>query len=223
MEIGRLYRSEKGEDTEPGIMMLGVTGLARPASLGDPGRAFDLYELKADVRALLAPFDLVSQVWDGRELPAHYQPGEAARLVCDGKVVAYLGRLDRRIAEQRKLRQPVYLAEIFLDPLAEASLRRVSYRALPRVPAVQRDFSLLVPEGTLFAEITAAVGPLPYLVTLEPVEIFRGEQVPEGRYSLLLRAAWQKPEESLTDDEVNRYAQQIVHSLAKKLGIEQRT
>ena len=223
MEVGRLYRRENGEYTEPGIMMLGATGLARPAALGDAGKTFDFYELKSDVCALLAPFDLMAQAWDDRDLPAHYLPGEAARLVSEGTVVAYLGRLDGQIAEQRKLRQPVYLAEIFLDPLAEASLRRVSYRPLPRVPAVQRDFSLLVPEGTLFAEISAAVGPLPHLVTLEPVEIFRGEQVPEGRYSLLLRAAWQRPDESLTDDEVNQYAQQIVHSLAKKLGIEQRT
>ncbi len=179
--------------------------------------------MKADLGALLSPFDLISQVWDDRELPAHYLPGEAARLASEGKIIAYLGRLDPRIAEQRKIRQPVYLAEIFLEPLAEVSLRRVSHRALPRVPAVQRDFSLLVPEGTLFAEITAAVGPLPHLVALEPVEIFRGEQVPEGRYSLLLRAAWQKPEESLTDDEVNRYAQEIIQSLGKKLGVEQRT
>jgi phenylalanyl-tRNA synthetase beta chain len=223
MEIGRLYCRENGEYTEPGIMMLGATGLARPAALGDAGKTFDFYELKSDVCALLAPFDLMAQVWDDRDLPSHYFPGEAARLVSEGTVIAYLGRLDGQIAEQRKLRQPVYLAEIFLDPLAEASLRRVSYRPLPRVPAVQRDFSLLVPEGTLFAEISAAVGPLPHLVTLEPVEIFRGEQVPEGRYSLLLRAAWQRPDESLTDDEVNQYAQQIVHSLAKKLGIEQRT
>ncbi len=35
MEIGRLYRSENGEYSEPRIMMLGTTGLARPASLGD--------------------------------------------------------------------------------------------------------------------------------------------------------------------------------------------
>jgi len=223
MEVGRLYRRENGEYTEPGVMVLGATGLARPAALGDAGKPFDFYELKADVCAVLAPFDLMSQAWDDRELPAHYLAGESARLVSDGKVIAYLGRLDAQIAEQRKLRQPVYLAEIFLDPLADVSLRRLSYRALPRVPAVQRDFSLLVPEGTLFAEITAAVGPLPHLVTLEPVEIFRGEQVPEGRYSLLLRAAWQRPDESLTDDEVNEYAQQILHSLTKKLGVEQRT
>jgi phenylalanyl-tRNA synthetase beta chain len=223
MEMGRLYRSENGEYSEPRVMTLGVSGLSRLASLGDPGKPFDFFELKADVSALLAPFDLVSPAWDDRELPAYYQPGRAARMVSDGKLLARLGQLALQVAEERKIRQPVFVAEIFLEPLAEVSLRRLSHRPLPRVPAVERDFSLLVPEGIRFAQIRSAVGEQPHLAALEPVEVFRGAQVPAGRYSLLLRAAWQKPDENFTDDEVNQYAQQIVQSLARKLGIEQRT
>jgi phenylalanyl-tRNA synthetase beta chain len=144
-------------------------------------------------------------------------------MVSDGKLLARLGQLALQVAEERKIRQPVFVAEIFLEPLAEVSLRRLGHGPLPRVPAVERDFSLLVPEGIRFAEILSAVGQQPHLAALEPVEVFRGAQVPAGRYSLLLRAAWQKPDENFTDDEVNQYAQQIVQSLARKLGIEQRT
>jgi phenylalanyl-tRNA synthetase beta chain len=223
MEMGRLYRSEDGSYSEPRVMTLGASGLSRPASLGDPGKPLDFFDLKADVTALLAPFDLVSPAWEDRELPAYYQPGKAARGVSDGKLLARVGQLAPQVAEERKIRQPVFLAEIFLEPLAEVSLRRLGHRPLPRVPAVERDFSLLVPEGIRFAEIRSAVGRQPHLASLEPVEIFRGAQVPAGRYSLLLRAAWQKPDENFTDDEVNKYAQQIMQSLTRKLGIEQRT
>jgi phenylalanyl-tRNA synthetase beta subunit len=82
---------------------------------------------------------------------------------------------------------------------------------------------MLVPEGVAFEEVRAAVGRHPELTALEPVEIFSGAQVPEGRYSLLLRATWQRSAESFTDDEINRHAEQIVQDLRKKLGVELRS
>lgn len=222
VEAGRLYRRENGSYREPNVMTLGATGLARPETLEDPGKPFDFYEIKADVTALLMLFDIPNPVCEARETPPYYLAGHCARLVNDGKVLAYLGELDPRALREWKIRQPIFLAEIFLDPLAELSLRRLHYRPLPRVPGVHRDFSLLVPEGISFGDIRTAVGSQPGLVSLEPKEVFRGPQVPEGRYSLLLRAVWQKPEESLTDEEVNDYAREIVNGLSKKLGIEQR-
>jgi phenylalanyl-tRNA synthetase beta subunit len=58
-------------------------------------------------------------------------------------------------------------------------------------------------------------------VELDPVEVFRVEQVPAGYYSLLLRARWQKEIDSLTDEEVNGYGNELVERL-KRLNIKQR-
>ena len=222
MEIGRLYRAGKGEYEEPRILTLGVTGLARPESIGDAGKPFDLYELKSDVEAVLARFD-VKPSYETMDLPAYYLAGHAARVTDDGQVLAYLGEVDPESLQGRKIRQSVFVAEIFLDTITRSSLRGPRYQPLPRVPAVHRDFSLLVPEGTAFQDIRSAVGEPEYLVRLEPREVFRGEQVPAGFYSLLLRAAWQKMTESLTDQEVNRYAEQLVAALTDRLKIQQRT
>jgi phenylalanyl-tRNA synthetase beta chain len=137
-------------------------------------------------------------------------------------LLGYVGELDTGLLRERKVKQPVFLAEIFLDPLYEAGLRRPQYRALARVPAVDRDFSLFVPEGVSFDEVAAAIGPMEFLVSVEPIEIFRGEQVPGGFYSLLLRASWQRGQVSLTDEEVNGYAAAVTESLRNKLGIKQR-
>ena len=91
------------------------------------------------------------------------------------------------------------------------------------MPAVSRDFSLLVPDTVEFAAVRQAVGQMPDLVSLEPVEVFRGKNVPTGRYSLLLRASWQRLDESLTDEEVNAFADAVREALKSKLGIEART
>ncbi len=173
------------------------------------------------MEAVLANFD-VRPSYEANDLPPYYLAGRAARVADDGQVLAYFGEVDPRSLESRKIRQPAFVAEIFLDPLKKDSLRRSKHQALPRVPAVHRDFSLFVPEGTAFEDIRTAVGKPEFLVLLEPREVFRGEQVPDGFYSLLLRAAWQKRTESLTDEEVNGYAEQLLATLTGKLKVRQR-
>jgi phenylalanyl-tRNA synthetase beta chain len=46
-----------------------------------------------------------------------------------------------------------------------------------------------------------------------PVEVFRGGGIPQGKYSVLLRAEFQSAERTLTDDEVGLWAQQIIKQL----------
>jgi phenylalanyl-tRNA synthetase beta chain len=48
---------------------------------------------------------------------------------------------------------------------------------------------------------------------LLPVEVFRGGAVPQGKYSVLLRAEFQSSERTLRDDEVAQWAQSIVKLL----------
>ncbi len=220
-EIGRLYRREGNEFAEPPVMGLAATGRARPASLNDPGKLYDFFEMKADVAKLLDLFGWKSLTFDRETGAGYYHPGRSARVVADGDTVGRFGELHPELAAERKLRQPVWLAEICLDRVFRLPLREPRFRPLPRVPAVDRDFSLLLPEGTRFEDIVAAVGAREYLVRLEPVEIFRGAQAPPGKMSLLLRAVWQRDDASLTDEEVNQYAREILDAL-RKLGAEQR-
>ncbi|MEZ5363242.1 MAG: hypothetical protein R2748_13090 [Bryobacterales bacterium] len=221
-EIGRLYKGGNGAYSEPGVLTLGATGAERPASLQEPARALSFFDLKADVETLLRRFDLAQLRFEDRGAPAYYVPGRSARAASERGVLACLGELDPAVCEQRKIRQPVFLAEIFLDVLVPAGLSRPQYRELPRVPAVERDFSLLIPEGIPFTEIRNAVGPMEHLVSLEPVEIFRGKQAAEGFYSMLLRATWQRNESSFTSEEIHAYAEQLVGELARKLSIQMR-
>jgi phenylalanyl-tRNA synthetase beta chain len=221
-EVGRLYRSEGQEFSEPPVLALAAVGRARPAALNDPGKPYDFFELKADVAALLDLFDWKKISYDRQTEAGYYHPGRSARAVADGSTAARFGELHPDLAAERKLRQPVFLAEIWLERLYRLPLREPRFRPLPRVPAVDRDFSLLLPEGTQFAQIVEAIGHPQYLVSLEPVEIFRGGQVPPGKMSLLLRAVWQREDASLTDEEVNDYAREIVDILRRELGAEQR-
>lgn len=221
-EFGRLYRRAESGYDEPRVLTLGACGLARPPSWADASRPFGFYDLKGDVAALLQPFALGDMRLDARGVPDYYRAGHAAAASAAGSALAYFGELEPSLARARKIRQPLFVAEIFLEPLFRAGLREPGHRPLPRVPAVTRDFSLLVPDDVPFARIRDAVGQMPDLASLEPVEIFRGENVPPGWYSLLLRAAWQRLDTSLTDAEANAFAEQLRSALQDRLGIRLR-
>lgn len=222
-EFGRLYKREREGFAEPPILTLGASGAARPPGLFEHAKELDFYDFKADIVALLDRFDLGPIELDDRDAPSYYAEGRAARIRSHQGLIGFLGRIDPAVRADYKIRKPVFVAELFLEPLFAAGLRRPQHRELPKAPAVDRDFSLFVPEGIPFAEIRAAIGPMEDLVGVEPREVFQGKPAPEGYYGLLLRATWQRLTDTFTDEEINAYAATIVEGLERKLGIRQRT
>ena len=140
------------------------------------------------------------------------------------QTVAQFGQIHPDVAAARKLRQDVLIAEIYLDRLYQHDLRQVRYEALPRFPAVERDFSFVFEDGVEFAKIQQSVAGLGIaeLRSFVPVEVFRGEKVGAGKYSILMRARLQSSERTLRDDEIAQWTGQIASAL-EALGGLQRT
>jgi phenylalanyl-tRNA synthetase beta chain len=89
---------------------------------------------------------------------------------------------------------------------------------------VERDFSFVFEDGVNFEKMhqTVAGLSLVQLRSFVPVEIFRGGNVPAGKYSLLLRARFQSAERTLREDEVAQWSAQIITAL-EALGGKLRT
>jgi len=173
---------------------------------------------KGDVEALLSAFGYRGLYFDEHSAE-YFHPGRSARAVMDGTTVARLGQIHPEIAAERKLKQDVYVAEIYLERLYERGLRTPRYTQIPRYPAVDRDLSFIFDNAVGFERIRGVVDVLNLadLRAFFPVEIFRGGAIPDGKYSVLLRAEFQSAERTLRDEEVAGWAEQIVAAL-KKLG-----
>jgi phenylalanyl-tRNA synthetase beta chain len=219
-EMGDVFEMAGARVDEHKHLCLGATGNAETASLHRPARPNSVFDLKGDVETLLATFEHHSLYYDAHAAD-YYHPGRSARVVMDGATVARLGQLHPEIAAARKLRQDVYVAEIYLDRLYLHSLRQVRYEALPRYPAVVRDFSFIFEDRVTHELIRGAVEALRIaeLRSFVPVEIFRGGAIPGGRYSLLLRATFQSDERTLRDDEVALWSSQIIQALQAQGGV----
>ena len=221
-EAGHVYEAEGESSAQPKQICFATTGSALPVNVQRPSEArpVSFFDVKGDVENLLSPFASKALHYD-TEVAAYYHPGRAARAVLDGSVVAQFGQLHPDVAGARKLRQDVFVAEFFLGPLYEHELREPRYQPLPKYPAVERDFSFVFGDDVVFEQIEEAVNKLRLseLRSFAPAEIFRGGNVPAGKYSILLRAVIQSNERTLREDEVARWSGQIIKALEGLGGV----
>ncbi len=233
-EMGDVYEASGAGAVERGRICLGATVAALRHNIPQDGvldtsKNKDAHELdvfrsfKGDVETLLGVFQHKSLAFD-TQTADYYHSGCSARALMDGEEVAQFGQLHPQVAAGRKLRQEVFVAEIFSDRLYARKLREIRYEPLPRFPGVERDFSFLFDDSVTFHKIQTAIHDLSLrkLRSFAPVEIFRGGSVPGGKYSILLRARFQSLERTLREDEVADWSAQIVAAL-QHLGGAQRT
>jgi phenylalanyl-tRNA synthetase beta chain len=229
-EIGDIYEASGTSTTEHRRICIAATCPALQHDLPqgdllDKSKAvsdLDVFRsFKGDVTALLGNFQHRALSFDS-ETAEYYQRGRSARALLDGETVAQFGPIDSQIASGRKLRQEVFIAEVFADRLYARPLRRLLYRPLAKFPAVERDFSFVFRDEITFDKIEASIRAirLPDLRSFTPVEIFRGGAVPRGSYSILLRAKFQSHERTLREDEVNEWSARIVNALGELGGVQ---
>jgi phenylalanyl-tRNA synthetase beta chain len=219
-EIGRHYRLSGSQSIETPILTIGVTGQAREKGLYDAAREYSFSDLKGDVDALGA---LAGGFTWSEGGPAWLHPARRGRVALHNGAIGEAGELTRRAAEQLKLRQEIFLAELQLPPLysaIRAAKESRKYEPVPRFPAVERDFSLLLADGTHFSDVVGAIRSLNIreIVSIEAIDLYRGKNVPGGQYSLLVRVTFQSREATLTEAQLTDFSARIVAALEEQLS-----
>ncbi len=229
-EVGKRYELRDGQPVETRVLTLGATGLAQEKTIHEAASEYSFANLKGDL-------DRIGEIAGGFEWmgggPSWLAPSRAARISIergtDGPElqhahhVGVAGQLARKIAEQLKLRQNVFVAELALEPLlkgVEDASAAKRFAPLPRYPAVERDFSLVLDDGTSFDDVSETIEQLgiPELHSIEAADLFRGGQVPQGKFSLMIRVTFQSSQATFTDAQLNGFASRIVAALEKNLG-----
>jgi phenylalanyl-tRNA synthetase beta chain len=224
-EIGHHYRLNGSKPIETRVLTLGATGAARDKNQYEPTRDFSFADLKGD-------FDNLGTLAGGlrwEETATEYlNPARRGAIFLKAEALGAAGQLSRRVAERLKFRQDVFLAEINLGPFYCAfygvkNSRR--YQPIPRFPTVERDFSLVLSDGTHFSDVLRVISSLNVqeIASVEAADLFRGKNIPAGKYSLLIKIALQPRSATLTDAQISEISARIVSTLEKELGAQLRT
>jgi phenylalanyl-tRNA synthetase beta chain len=182
----------------------------------------DFYVVKGLLVGLL---DLLGVRWrliDGG--PRLLHPGRAAEIVVDAREAGCLGELHPAVAADFGLgdlpRPPVVL-ELDLDVVLPAAARQERrFRDLISYPPVFQDLAVVVDDPveaqTVIDSVRAAAGP--DLREVQVFDLYRGEQVGEGRKSLALRLEFRSEDRTLTDEEVAATRARIKDQIAQDTG-----
>jgi len=114
--------------------------------------------------------------------------------------------------------------ELDLEELLAAVPRELKYQDVVSYPPVRIDLAFAVPEevaaGDLIRAAREAAGD--ELREMRPFDVYRGEQVGEGRKSVAFSVSFQSPERTLTDEDAAVLRDKIVAALSERFGAELR-
>jgi phenylalanyl-tRNA synthetase beta chain len=187
----------------------------KDAKPGDSG----FHDLKGITETLLNKLHVQEYEFTPQEGPP-YHPGIAALLMIDGKLIGTIGKIHPKVIEAYDLgKREVFAAEFDHELLLEASQTNYPFRPFSSHPAIFQDLALVVDDdvaaGSVMSTIREAAGEL--LTGISLFDIYRGEQLGEGKKSLAFQLTFCAGDRSLEEKEINDLRETMLGPLEEKL------
>jgi phenylalanyl-tRNA synthetase beta chain len=176
----------------------------------------DFFDAKGAIENLLRQLGLKAS-FESSDDEGLY-PGRGADVIVEDDKVGVVGDLHPRVAQAFELSNTVGLIEIDLAKLLTGIAGTGAYRSIPRFPSVSRDIALVIDEQASYRRVEEVIEDFPLVTKVSLFDLYRGEQVAEGKKSFAIRIAYQSPSRTLTDEEVDRTQEQMLARLHQELG-----
>jgi phenylalanyl-tRNA synthetase beta chain len=202
---------------EPWRIASVASGQIRPGSWRGEAVEADFYSAKAALEAVAGQLGAGVEVVPGDEPFLH--PGRSARVLIQGEDSGWVGEIHPLVCREWDLDSAAGF-EVDLAPLVAASpIGAETYEDVISYPAVHQDVAVVVDESVPAAEVRSAVleGGGELLRSAEVFDLYRGDQVAEGRKSLALRLTFRAVDRTLTDEEVAEQ-RSAIEAAVEKVG-----
>ncbi len=140
--------------------------------------------------------------------------------------IGYVAPIDGKAAAESGLKKGAAYAEISFDDLLGASLQAPlrRYHGLPKFPAVSRDLAFVIDEEIEYNDISQELQPSGGLVAkIELFDVYRGEELGEGKKSLAFHIWYQSPERTLTSQEVEEAEKVMIQRMSERFAAKVRS
>jgi phenylalanyl-tRNA synthetase beta chain len=149
-----------------------------------------------------------------------------AKVCMNGEQIGLIGVLSDSIKARFDLEETdVCAAELDFDYLEQMYSDSVTFKPIPRFPAVERDLSLVVDEAVTWEKITAAIekADCEKLEQMRFVGIYRGKGIEAGKKSLTLTLRFRDEDGTLTHEQVDEFQNSILEKIGEETGAVLRT
>jgi len=187
------------------------------------GRPADVADVVDLARSIGEALGLALEV--SADMVAPYHPGRCARVaLADGTLVGHVGELHPKGVTSLGLPTRTVGGELDLDVLTTASEATAQASTLHTFPMAQSDVAVVVDESVPADAVQRSLrdGAGKDLEALTLFDVYRGDQVGEGRKSLAYRLIFRAPDRTLTTEEVSTLRDTALRAAADAVGAVQR-
>jgi phenylalanyl-tRNA synthetase beta chain len=224
-ELGHVFNADKEGTYYEGIkeevhILLGLAGLKNADNWSQKAESYTVFDLKALVHAFFKKLGLLEHLsskalnettleysWGDKKIGSITLPGEDLKKVYD-------------------FEQDAFVAELSVSSIAEALavIPETKFKAVPKFPAFEFDFAVIISQATTAGELMKAIKEKAgdQLESIDIFDVFEGESIGEGNKSIAFRLQFLDPNKTLNIKEVEPIIQRIVKSLEKDFSAKLR-
>lgn len=150
-------------------------------------------------------------------------PGQSADILVGGEKAGCIGVLSPVVVDALgiKAQRPSFVvAEVNISMLGATQPDTVTYRPLPRYPAIERDTAVVVDAGLEAAHILSWIDALgePLVEERTLFDVYQGDRVAAGSKSIAFRVTYRAYDRTLTDEEIDGIHQKLVAHVLTRSG-----
>ncbi len=190
------------------------------------GQEYSFYHMKGLVEQVLGLYRI-----DGKRAQferaneKEFHPGKSALVKVDGKVVAVFGELHPSLAKEYGFgKDKVIALEMDLAAIFATKTSPVVMEQISRYPSVSRDFAFVLSNDVTSREVIAEIRKVDKTLIhdVNVFDVYHGEHIEEGFYSLALSVSIGSFEKTLNEQELTQVEEKIKQAVIVKFGAKLR-
>lgn len=222
-EIGPEFHPSGDEDALPEEvtrLVIALTGSRTPqAWQGSDTEAMDFYDLKGIIEALFRRLHIEDVQYE-RGQGVSYHPGKCAHVLVGGEEMGVFGEIHPQVRDHYEFPEtPLVAAEFSVGRIIDQVSKLYDVASIPEQPPVLEDLAIVVDEDVPAVAVADLIRQTAgdILADVRLFDVYRGDQIEEGKKSLAYNLIYQHPERTLTDEEVRKVRESILYRLEKEL------
>ncbi|HBA83441.1 MAG TPA: phenylalanine--tRNA ligase subunit beta [Verrucomicrobia bacterium] len=224
-EIGRVFeKKEDGTFQEETRLAIGLMGAVGRSGFDrhHPVTEEDVFLWTKGIWEALAGTLRLSKAALADEAFAGLEAGRSVSILMDGKPIGRFGLVKAALRKEWRLSEPVGVLEVQFNPLLGRIFASRSFSPVATFPSVGRDMALIVDTSVRHEDILKIVEKVApkELERVELFDIFAGEGIGVGKKSMAYSFTYRSSERTLTDEDANRYHENVKDAVKKSLGVE---
>lgn len=223
-EVARTYRPA-AELAEEELALAAVCwGARRLPSWAAPAEEWDFFGAKHVLVTALARIG-VKGLRFARTSGAPFHPTRAAHIALDSHPLGVIGEIHPDVCARFDIPERTVMFEIALAPVFARLAGRAKAAEIPRFPSTYVDLAVVVDAGVAASTVEETIrrSAAPELREVRLFDLYRGDQVPEGKKSLAFALELGSSERTLTDEDAAAVTGRVVNALRERVGAELRT